>query len=66
MVEAFLELPVTDRQEALEIASQHLRRPSDLLEKDTYVAWALSALERAPFGRHVVFKGARRSRKRTA
>jgi len=57
MAETFLELQAPDRQEALEIASQHLRRPTDLLEKDAYVVWALSALERAPFGRHVVFKG---------
>jgi len=57
VAEAFFELTPTDRQEALEIASQYLGRPADLLEKDAYVAWALSALERAPFGRHVVFKG---------
>jgi hypothetical protein len=57
MAEAFFGLPAPDRQEALEIASQFLGRPTDLVEKDAYVAWALSALERAPFGRHVVFKG---------
>ena len=57
MTEAFFELTATDRQEALEIASHYLGRPADLVEKDTYVAWALSVLERAPFGRHVVFKG---------
>lgn len=57
MAEAFFELREADRREAIEVASQHLGRPTDLLEKDVYVAWALSALERAPFGRHVVFKG---------
>jgi hypothetical protein len=48
---------MADQQEALEVGSQHLGRPTDLLEKDVYVTWALAALERAPFGRHVVFKG---------
>ena len=57
MAEAFFELTATDQQEALEIASQYLGRPPDLLEKDTFVTWALSVLERAPFGRHVVFQG---------
>jgi len=57
VAESFFELQAADRQEALEIASQFLGRPADLLEKDVYVAWALAALERAPFGRHVVFKG---------
>jgi hypothetical protein len=57
MAETYFELPVTDQQEALEVGSQHLGRPTDLLEKDVYVTWALAALERAPFGRHVVFKG---------
>jgi len=57
MAETYFELPMTDQQEALEVGSQHLGRPTDLLEKDIYVTWALAALERAPFGRHVVFKG---------
>lgn len=45
------------RSEALEVAAEHLGRPTALVEKDIYVVWALAALERAPFAGQVVFKG---------
>ena len=57
MPESYFQLPPDVRREALEVAAQHLGRPTVIVEKDIHVVWALSALERAPFGHHVVFKG---------
>ncbi len=53
----FLRLPDDDRREALNFAAARSGRAPHLLEKDVWVVWALDSLFRAPFGKHLVFKG---------
>jgi len=57
MADAFLQLPVEDRREALSVAADRSGRPAHLLEKDVWVVWALAALYGSPLGEHLVFKG---------
>ena len=57
MPDGYFQLPVDVRREALDVASQHLGRPTAIVEKDIHVVWALSAIDRAPFADHVVFEG---------
>ncbi len=57
MPEPYFQLALGDRREALEVAAQELGRPAAIIEKDIYVVWALSALERATYADHLVFKG---------
>jgi len=54
---AFFALSPAERQEALEVAASKSGRPTHILEKDAWVIWTLSALFRAPFKKHLVFKG---------
>ena len=49
--------PADVRREALEVASHDLGRTTAIVEQDIHVAWALNAIERAPFADHIVFKG---------
>ncbi len=46
-----------ERREALQVAAEHTRQRTYLLEKDTWVVATLRVLFEAPFGRHLVFKG---------
>ncbi|MCS3479362.1 hypothetical protein M2212_006208 [Bradyrhizobium elkanii] len=57
MADAFLQLPVEDRREAMSVAADRSGRPAHLLEKDAWVVWALSTLYGSSFGEHLVFKG---------
>jgi hypothetical protein len=57
MADAFLELPVADRREALSVAADRSGRPAHLLEKDVWVVWALATLYASALGEHLVFKG---------
>jgi hypothetical protein len=42
MADAFLQLSVEDRREALSVAADRTGRPAHLLEKDVWVVWALA------------------------
>jgi hypothetical protein len=53
----FLNLPDTERREALGVAASNSGRPPHLLEKDIWVVWCLNALFDSPLGEHLVFKG---------
>ncbi|MGO7400157.1 MULTISPECIES: nucleotidyl transferase AbiEii/AbiGii toxin family protein [Rhizobium] len=57
MAEQFLRLSGEDRGEVLAIAAEKSRRPIHLLEKDTWVVWALQTLYGTTLGDHLVFKG---------
>ncbi|MEO7692109.1 MAG: nucleotidyl transferase AbiEii/AbiGii toxin family protein [Sphingomonas sp.] len=57
MADAFLNLPVEDRREALGVAADRSGRPAHLLEKDVWVVWALATLYGSALGEHLVFKG---------
>ncbi|MBY3312537.1 nucleotidyl transferase AbiEii/AbiGii toxin family protein (plasmid) [Rhizobium leguminosarum] len=57
MAERFLLLSGEDRREVLAIAAEKSRRPIHLLEKDTWVVWALQTLYGTALGDHLVFKG---------
>jgi len=57
MADAFLQLSVEDRREALSVAADRSGRPPHLLEKDVWVVWALATLYGSPLGEHLVFKG---------
>lgn len=57
MADAFLQLPVADRREALSVAADRSGRPAHLLEKDVWVVWALAALFGSTLGEQLVFKG---------
>jgi len=57
MAERFFALSEADRHEALEYASDRSGRPIQLLDKDTWVVWALSTLYDHPIGQQLVFKG---------
>jgi hypothetical protein len=57
MADAFLQLSVEDRREALSVAADRSGRPAHLLEKDVWVVWALATLYGSPLGENLVFKG---------
>lgn len=57
MSDAFLDLPASERGEALSFAASESGRPPHLLEKDVMVVWALSVLGASGFDPHLVFKG---------
>lgn len=57
MSDAFLELSLNDRRDALGVAADRTGRPAHLLEKDVWVVWTLAALYGSPLGEHLVFKG---------
>lgn len=57
MAEAFLQLSIQDRRDALEVAASASGRPVHLLEKDVWVVWTLATLFASPIGEHLVFKG---------
>lgn len=57
MADAFLRLPAEDRLEALSVAADRSGRPAHLLEKDSWVVWALATLYGSSLGEHLVFKG---------
>jgi hypothetical protein len=57
MADAFLQLSVEDRREALSVAADRSGRPPHLLEKDVWVVWALATLYGSPLGENLVFKG---------
>jgi predicted nucleotidyltransferase component of viral defense system len=57
MPDKFLNLPDTERREALGVAASNSGRPPHLLEKDIWVVWCLNALFDSPLGEHLVFKG---------
>lgn len=57
MADQFLELSAEDRREVLAIASDRLKRPVHLLEKDVWVVWALRTLYATTLGECLVFKG---------
>lgn len=54
---SYFQLSKQDKVDALETAASTLGRPSDLLEKDIWVVWALNALFASEIGEHLVFKG---------
>ncbi len=53
----YFQLSNQDKVDALETVASMLGRPSDILEKDIWVVWALSALFESEIGSHLVFKG---------
>ena len=53
----YFQLSNQDKVDALETAASMLGRPSDLLEKDIWVVWALKTLFSSKFGDYLVFKG---------
>jgi hypothetical protein len=57
MAESFFDLSADDRKEALAVAASSSGRPAYLLETDAWVVWALAALFRSPFAKHLVFNG---------
>jgi hypothetical protein len=57
MSDAFLNLSVADRHEALAVAAAASGRPIHLLDKDVWLVWLLGVLFQSPFGEHLVFKG---------
>jgi hypothetical protein len=57
MADAFLQLSVEDRREAISVAADRSGRPAHLLEKDVWVVWALATLYGSPLGENLVFKG---------
>ncbi len=57
MGEQFLQLSRDDRRDVLAIAAEKGGRPIHLLEKDTWVVWALQTLCGTALGDHLVFKG---------
>lgn len=57
MADHFLQLSNEDQRDVLAIASDRLRRPVHLLEKDIWVVWALQTLYATPLGENLVFKG---------
>ena len=50
-------LSAAERRDALEVAERRGGQRTYLLEKDTWVVATLRVLFKAPFGRHLVFKG---------
>jgi hypothetical protein len=57
MATGFFALSPEDRKEALEVAASKSGRPAHILEKDVWVVWTLAVLFRAPFAKHLTFKG---------
>jgi hypothetical protein len=57
MADQFLQLSAEDRRDVLAIASDRLKRPVHLLEKDVWVVWALRTLYASSLGESLVFKG---------
>lgn len=57
MPDAYFDLSLNDRNDALQVAASRSGRPAHLLEKDIWVVWTLRALFDAPFAAHLVFKG---------
>ncbi|MGE0371008.1 MAG: nucleotidyl transferase AbiEii/AbiGii toxin family protein [Gammaproteobacteria bacterium] len=57
MADAFLDLSLADRRDALGVAADRTGRPAHLLEKDVWVVWTLAVLYGSPLGEHLVFKG---------
>ncbi len=57
MAEQFMQLYRDDRRDVLAIAAEKAGRPIHLLEKDTWVVWALQTLYGTTLGDHLVFKG---------
>ena len=57
MADAFLDLSLNDRRDALGVAADRTGRPAHLLEKDVWVVWTLAVLYGSPLGEHLVFKG---------
>ncbi len=53
----YFALSETDKIDALETAASKLGRPSDLLEKDIWVVWALNILFDGALAESLVFKG---------
>jgi len=52
MSEEFLQLPASDRREALAVAAAASGRPLHLLDKDVWLVWLLEVLFRVPLGEH--------------
>ena len=50
-------LSASEKREALEVAERRRGQETHLLEKDTWIVATLRVLFKAPFGRHLVFKG---------
>lgn len=48
MADAFLQLSLEDRREAMTVAADRSGRPANLLEKVAWVVWALAALYGSP------------------
>lgn len=57
MAESWASLSRADQAEALEVAAAQTGRPAHLLEKDTWVVWALSAIYSSPLAPKLTFKG---------
>jgi hypothetical protein len=55
--EQFLRMSVARRRDALSAASERLKRPLEILEKDIMVVWALSVIYGSEHGAHLSFKG---------
>lgn len=60
---SFLELPTDERRLYIEEAAARRGVSPVVLEKDFWVCWLLAVLFRSGFGEHLVFKGARPSRR---
>ncbi len=57
MAEWFLSLGRDDQREVLEQVRAKTGRPTHLLEKDVWVAWALGKLFESPLAADLTFKG---------
>lgn len=57
MRERFLSLSLSDRRDAIGVASEAIGRPAHILEKDVWVVWCLESLFAGPDCDHLVFKG---------
>jgi hypothetical protein len=57
VAESFLELSRDDQREVLEQVRAKTDRPTNMLEKDVWVVWTLSALFDSPLAADLTFKG---------
>jgi hypothetical protein len=57
LADAWSSLSRQDQAEALEVAAAQMGRPPHLLEKDTWVVWALSAIYQSTLANSLTFKG---------
>lgn len=57
MADEFVRLARSDQLDAVGVVATKSGRPSNLLEKDVWVVWALDALFSSSYGPHLVFKG---------